>query len=123
MSSFSSFGEGFKAYEDGKHRRYELLFAVNGGAFAIAKLFSESTPAGACGKPIGNLRFEWVAYGMVAFTIVMCADIFLLGLNMREKIEEPKKDIWHGVQLRRVVGSHPAWGPNLRGLGGCGLGL
>jgi hypothetical protein len=28
----------FRAYEDGKHRRYELLFAVNGGAFAIAKL-------------------------------------------------------------------------------------
>ena len=26
--------ESFKAYEDGKHRRYSLLFAVNGGAFA-----------------------------------------------------------------------------------------
>jgi hypothetical protein len=30
----------FREYEDGKHRRYILLFAVNGGAFAIANLFS-----------------------------------------------------------------------------------
>jgi hypothetical protein len=33
--------ESFKAYEDGKHRRYNLLFAVNGGAFAVAKLFAD----------------------------------------------------------------------------------
>jgi hypothetical protein len=30
----------FRAYEEGKHRRYNLLFAVNGGAFAVAKLLS-----------------------------------------------------------------------------------
>jgi hypothetical protein len=33
--------ESFKTYEDGKHRRYTLLFAVNGGAFAVAKLFTD----------------------------------------------------------------------------------
>jgi hypothetical protein len=33
--------DSFKYYEDGKHRRYSLLFAVNGGAFAIAKVFAE----------------------------------------------------------------------------------
>ena len=32
-----------KYYEDRKHRRYRLLFAVNGGAFAIAKMFAEKT--------------------------------------------------------------------------------
>jgi hypothetical protein len=25
-------------YEEGKHRRYSLLFSVNGGAFAVAKI-------------------------------------------------------------------------------------
>jgi hypothetical protein len=32
-----SFREASELYENGKHRRYELLFAVNGGAFAIVK--------------------------------------------------------------------------------------
>ncbi len=27
--------ENFKAYEDGKHRRYNLLLTVNGGSFAL----------------------------------------------------------------------------------------
>jgi len=26
----------FELYENGKHRRYSLLFSINGGAFAIA---------------------------------------------------------------------------------------
>jgi hypothetical protein len=30
--------EASELYENGKHRRYSLLFSVNGGAFAIAKL-------------------------------------------------------------------------------------
>ncbi len=34
--------EGLNTYTTGKMKRYSLLFAVNGGAFAIAKLLGES---------------------------------------------------------------------------------
>jgi hypothetical protein len=37
-------GEVFRAYEEGKHRRYNLLFAVNGGVFTVAKLFGDPEP-------------------------------------------------------------------------------
>jgi len=37
--------DSLKYYEDRKHRRYSLLFAVNGGAFAIAKMFAEKNQA------------------------------------------------------------------------------
>ena len=60
----------FKAYESGKHRRYNLLFAVNGGAFAVAKLLDEKGTAG-----VGKLTVDNLAYGMIAFTIVMGFDI------------------------------------------------
>ena len=67
-----TFPEAYKLYEDGKHRRYELLFAVIGGAFAIAKLFGE--------KPgLGSLRLSYVALGMVLFTITMVYDIYQFG--------------------------------------------
>jgi hypothetical protein len=31
-----------KVYEEGKQRRYNLLFAVNGGAFAVVQLLADS---------------------------------------------------------------------------------
>jgi hypothetical protein len=46
--------DSFKYYEDGKHRRYSLLFAVNGGAFAIAKVFAEKN----AGAVLGNLSLH-----------------------------------------------------------------
>ena len=82
-----SFQEAFKLYEDGKHRRYELLFAVNGGAFAIAKLIGEKQPK------LGSLRFGQLAAGMILFTIVMVFDIYTFG------------DKWHhlgkGIDARK----------------------
>ncbi len=74
-----SFQEAFKLYEDGKHRRYELLFAVNGGAFAIAKLIGEKQPQ------YGKLGLAELAVGMILFTILMVRDICKFG----------KK--WHGI--------------------------
>jgi hypothetical protein len=68
-----SFQEACKLYEDGKHRRYELLFAVNGGAFAIAKLIGEKQ------LQLGNLRLQQLASGMILFTIVMVLDIYEFG--------------------------------------------
>lgn len=68
-------------YETGKHRRYSLLFFVNGGAFAIAKLIT-----GESGKPgvvLGNLTLTELSVGMVAFTAVMICDIYAFGDKMR----------------------------------------
>src|SRR3954462_8457228 len=69
-----------KAYDDGKHRRYELLLAVNGGAFTVAKLFPEHA-SGCC---LGNLTLIQVAYGMMFFTFAMGIDIFAFGYRMRK---------------------------------------
>ncbi len=76
-----AFPEACKLYEDGKHRRYELLFAVNGGAFAIAKLIGE--------KPgLGGLRLPYLAAGMVLFTLTMVYDIYKFGAK------------WHAIGKR-----------------------
>jgi hypothetical protein len=73
--------EAFELYENGKHRRYSLLFAVNGGAFAIAKLLMEriANPE----MVLGSLRLWQLSVGMVLFTIVMVWDIFEFGLKMQ----------------------------------------
>ena len=91
-----------KAYEDGKHRRYALLFAVNGGAFTVAKLFSESTSTQRC--VLGNLTLSEVAWGLIFFTIVMGVDIFAFGYAMRKRAGGPNfligvwsKDNWEGI--------------------------
>lgn len=73
--------EGFKTYEDGKQRRYNLLFAVNGGAFALAKLIADKDPANAT---LGSLRLSHLCYGMAIFTVVMSLDIFMFGEKMRK---------------------------------------
>ena len=71
--------ESFKSYEDGKHRRYNLLFAVNGGAFAIAKMFAEKNTAAL----LGDLSLRQLSIGMIVFTIVMVTDIYMFGEKMR----------------------------------------
>ena len=69
-------------YEDGKHRRYSLLFSVNGGAFAIAKLLvgAEEKPA----TVLGQLTLPELSWGMILFTAVMVADIYAFGYKMRK---------------------------------------
>jgi hypothetical protein len=69
--------EAFKLYEDGKHRRYTLLFAVNGGAFAVAKLLLDPN------AELGQLSRTKLSIGMILFTVVMSADIFMFGHKMR----------------------------------------
>jgi hypothetical protein len=71
--------ESFKSYEDGKHRRYSLLFAVNGGAFAIAKLYAVEGAAAV----LGQLSLHQLSRGMILFTVVMVADIYMFGQKMR----------------------------------------
>jgi hypothetical protein len=74
-------------YEDGKHRRYTLMFSVNGGAFAIAKLLKVGEEK--CSPlDLGSLTLPAIAVGMIIFTVVMVVDIYAFGLQMRKEIEK-----------------------------------
>jgi hypothetical protein len=73
--------QGLNTYIDGKMRRYSLLFTVNGGAFAIAKLLGEQQT----GKVLGDLSLQAVAIGAIVFTCLMWLDIYLFGKMMRSK--------------------------------------
>ena len=73
--------DGLRTYIDGKMRRYGLLFAVNGGALAIAKLTADDNTA----KLLGRLSIRHLALGAIVFTIVMVVDIWLFGQMMRKK--------------------------------------
>ena len=84
--------ESFKTYEEGKHRRYSLLFAVNGGAFALAKVMTDKDPSNAS---VGGLKLAYLCYGMALFTIVMSTDIFMFGHKMRT-IYLPQAFDWQG---------------------------
>ena len=75
-------------YLEGKMKRYSLLFSVNGGAFAIAKLLNAPAPPG--GLSIGGL-----SVGAIVFTTLMTSDIWLWGAGMR---------IRHGKDVFRPVG-------------------
>ena len=79
-------GPTFTEYENGKERRYTLLFAVNGGAFALAKFLIERTAgeeaemAGAA-QSVGMFGLEPIQFGlaMIAFNLAMFADIYSFG--------------------------------------------
>jgi hypothetical protein len=84
---FPTYEGGFKIYEDGKHRRYELLFAVNGGAFVIAKLFAEKDI-----EPdrLGFLSPGLIAGAMIVYTFIMWWDIYTFGDRMHVQLDGPK---------------------------------
>ena len=84
----------FKEYEDGKHRRYELLFKVNGAAFAIIALAAKAESAEMVNKII-SLRA--LAVLMMIFTIVMGCDIFAFGWNMKQVFSRQGKIRYPGL--------------------------
>ena len=71
--------DALELYENGKHRRYSLLFSVNGGAFAVAKLL------GSQGNVLGGLSLKELSIGMTLFTMVMVWDIFEFGRRSRKE--------------------------------------
>lgn len=73
--------DGLRTYIDGKMRRYGLLFSVNGGAFAIAKLMADDNTA----KLLGRLSVQHLAIGAIIFTIVMVVDIWLFAQMVRRE--------------------------------------
>ena len=95
MSQPTNDAAGF--YEEGKHRRYELLFKVNGGAFAIATLLR---PAG--DKILSGLRLWHVSAGMALLTTVLTADIFAFGIKMNRKDAALFK--WQGRLVLFLIG-------------------
>lgn len=76
-------------YEGGKQRRYNLLFSVNGGAFAIAKLMEAPE------NVLGGLSLRQLSLGMTLFTIIMVADIFVFGISKKKK----NQDVFTGVGM------------------------
>ena len=103
--------EAFKLYEDGKHRRYALLFSVNGGAFAIAKLLLDAKPlrdeaghdiGNQAVHVIGNLTLPELAVGMAVFTAIMVLDIYLFGEKMRKRL--PDAFHWQGKMVLLLIG-------------------
>jgi hypothetical protein len=83
MSDEISLKDKISLYEEGKHRRYSLLFSVNGGAFAVAKLV-----VGAQGKSesvLGNLTRPELCWGMILFTVLMVTDIYAFGEKMKKE--------------------------------------
>jgi hypothetical protein len=72
LNPFGSYTEAFKIYEDGKHRRYSLLFAVNGGVLAILN-FGQ-----------GVQTMHWIPLVTLPFTLLMGYDIWMFGDRMRQ---------------------------------------
>jgi hypothetical protein len=72
---------GMNSYIEGKMKRYNLLFAVNGGAFAIAKLYGDPNAQ----KILGGLTPKALAIGAIIFTAIMWRDIHVFGKMMRDK--------------------------------------
>jgi hypothetical protein len=79
-----------QTYIDGKMRRYNLLFTVNGAAFAIVT-FASSAVSEAGGGGIrwaedlpGDLNLPHLASGAIFFTILMFLDIWAFAWGMRQ---------------------------------------
>ncbi|MGE4043329.1 MAG: hypothetical protein AB7F35_00645 [Acetobacteraceae bacterium] len=85
--NYKSFTDVAKLYEDGKHRRYGLLFSVNGGTLGLAKLFAEDK----AGDFLGSLTIPQLAYGMIVFTLLMWWDLWTFGQRLREDVGDHER--------------------------------
>jgi hypothetical protein len=97
VGKFGEYKDAFGIYEDGKHRRYSLLFAVNGAIAAIVKLAPKDD--------LGTRGSVLLAVLMIIFTGIMGWDIWLFGKRMRKDSgDKPKgtsvdlaKGKWAGI--------------------------
>jgi hypothetical protein len=108
MSEEANIPDIFRAYEEGKHRRYNLLFAVNGGAFAVVELFATLTESPTILDPtdpvLGSLTLSQLSLGMALFTIVMVVDIFMFGEKMRKQAPALDLFAWQGKIVLILIG-------------------
>lgn len=89
-------------YENGKHRRYTLLFSVNGGAFAVAKRLVGVE--GTHSMVLGQLSLQELSWGVILFTVVMVADIYAFGSKMRRPNFLPEAFDWRGKLVLIAIG-------------------
>jgi hypothetical protein len=89
-------------YEDGKHRRYSLLFSVNGGAFAVAKILIGV--GGTCTQVLGQLTLPELSWGLILFTAVMVGDIYAFGDKFRSKLQLSTAFDWRGKLVLISIG-------------------
>ena len=68
-----------RTYIDGKMRRFYLLFAVNGGAFAIVQLAKGEEGL----KFIGNINISILSAGVMLFTALMLIDLWVYARGIR----------------------------------------
>jgi hypothetical protein len=104
---FQQIKEAYTLYESGKKRRYDLLFAVNGGAFAIAKLLTsegDKVLASPDYKVLGNLSLLHLAIGMGIFTTLMVWDIYAFGEKMRDRHLREEVFGWKGKAVLILLG-------------------
>jgi hypothetical protein len=90
---FGGYKETYGLYEDGKHRRYGLLFSVNGGGFTVGSLFAKAENA----PLLGNLTVSQLAIGMAIFTVAMYADILTFGMRFRHIGHDDGKGWYKGI--------------------------
>ena len=93
--------DGLRTYIDGKMRRYGLLFSVNGGAFAIAKLMADENTA----RLLGRLSVRHLAGGAIIFTIVMVVDIWSFGEMMRTEFLDELAFTKRGKTILLLLGT------------------
>lgn len=97
--------DGIRTYIDGKMKRYDLLFAVNGGAFVIGQLKPED---------LGNLDVRALAIGSILFTVVMTVDIWIFAERLKRDFFESKENVftWAGKIILWLLGTLLilAWG-------------
>lgn len=76
----SNLNDPLELYENGKHRRYGLLLAVNSGAFAIVRfLLGES---GKSSIVLDDLTLQELAIVMAILNAIMVWSIYVFGDNM-----------------------------------------
>lgn len=103
--------DALRTYLDGKMQRYRLLFAVNGAAFAIAKIIKNPDNTGIAGA----LNLLWLAVGAIVFTTLLWIDIWAWGEMMRRRFEYLHGDTifqWKGKWILSGLASMliVAWG-------------
>jgi hypothetical protein len=86
---YGEYKDAFGFYEDGKHRRYTLLFSVNAAVAAIAKL-GPSTG-------MGPLSTWALSIGMTVFTLLMLYDIGIFGWRFREETGDSTRRYGEGI--------------------------
>ncbi len=84
--------DGLRTYIDGKLKRYSLLFSVNGGAFAIAKLTADTQTH----TLLGGLKIGHLAFGAIFFTMIMSYDIWLWAQMMKRNFLGNLAFNWQG---------------------------